>query len=438
MAIYYVRPDGNNNNDGLGPTPDRAWQTLTKAANTVVAGDTVIIAPGTYVERLEPVNAGTATAFIRWLGDESGEVFGVSPGDIIIQSPGDSDCIYLSKPYHEIGFIRVRPQSDRGGISCVPDASGHIVLHDIKAIDFFGSQVPYSNILGCSGSTGTYNIYYITRAYSTIPHRFLLSHRDVHLRQALVLNAVGNNESNGVWSVAYPTSDCQSVLYMQDCAFVGYSNRSAHYFSATAVYGRRIYFANSSYTPILGRRILAPCTSLTYQSCTFADISASYLASCGYTDYPALLYVYNCAIISAPTDTTGFSAVSVHRMESLSEPHEYDLRFPNLYFLERANPITGKANIRIPVLKWGRFFMEVPVSRGDRQITIKIKKSWTGTPVKVLVNRAIEQTLTDDTSLQTLTFTFTAPLNMYVPVEVWAKASDYTERSVWITEIAID
>jgi len=52
MATYYVRPDGNNANTGLGSTANQAWQTLAKAlgASGIGSGDTLYIAPGTYTE----------------------------------------------------------------------------------------------------------------------------------------------------------------------------------------------------------------------------------------------------------------------------------------------------------------------------------------------------------------------------------------------------
>ncbi len=49
--IYYVRPDGHDTASGAnntGNTTTGAWLTLQKAANTMVAGDTVMVADGTY------------------------------------------------------------------------------------------------------------------------------------------------------------------------------------------------------------------------------------------------------------------------------------------------------------------------------------------------------------------------------------------------------
>ena len=55
--IYYVAPSGNDNNPGTAAYP---WRTIQKAANTMVAGDTVYIRAGTYPEQVIPQNSGSA------------------------------------------------------------------------------------------------------------------------------------------------------------------------------------------------------------------------------------------------------------------------------------------------------------------------------------------------------------------------------------------
>ncbi|PKO13504.1 MAG: hypothetical protein CVU39_18445, partial [Chloroflexi bacterium HGW-Chloroflexi-10] len=46
---YFVAQTGNDSNPGTFSKP---WRTIQKAANTLVAGDTVKILPGTYYEKL--------------------------------------------------------------------------------------------------------------------------------------------------------------------------------------------------------------------------------------------------------------------------------------------------------------------------------------------------------------------------------------------------
>ncbi len=45
---FYVRPDGSDANTGTSNTPAGAWRTLQHAADRVAAGDTVLVADGTY------------------------------------------------------------------------------------------------------------------------------------------------------------------------------------------------------------------------------------------------------------------------------------------------------------------------------------------------------------------------------------------------------
>ena len=83
MATYYVRPDGNNSNTGLGSGTSAAWQTLAKAlgATGIGSGDTLYIAPGTYTESV--TIGGTYTAPTYVYGDPLCQQFtGISAGSV--------------------------------------------------------------------------------------------------------------------------------------------------------------------------------------------------------------------------------------------------------------------------------------------------------------------------------------------------------------------
>jgi hypothetical protein len=54
-ATYYVAADGNDGNPGSSSQP---WRTIQKAANTMGAGDSVLVQPGVYAERVTSVRAG--------------------------------------------------------------------------------------------------------------------------------------------------------------------------------------------------------------------------------------------------------------------------------------------------------------------------------------------------------------------------------------------
>lgn len=91
MAIYYVsKQRGLDTNDGLSPSTP--WATITKAVQTLVAGDTVYIGSGTYREILVNPNAGiNISSIILFQGDpDSRYVIGDNPG--IIRVTGASEA----------------------------------------------------------------------------------------------------------------------------------------------------------------------------------------------------------------------------------------------------------------------------------------------------------------------------------------------------------
>jgi hypothetical protein len=86
MAIYYVRPDGNNSNTGTGPAANQAWQTLARivqAGTAFTSGDTVYIAPGTYRQSI--TTTATYTSATNFFGDPTASQFpNVTPGIVRI------------------------------------------------------------------------------------------------------------------------------------------------------------------------------------------------------------------------------------------------------------------------------------------------------------------------------------------------------------------
>jgi hypothetical protein len=63
-AEYYVKPGGSDTNPGTNELV--AWQTIQKAADTMVAGDTVYIMAGTYNEKVTPQNSGSPGMYITY------------------------------------------------------------------------------------------------------------------------------------------------------------------------------------------------------------------------------------------------------------------------------------------------------------------------------------------------------------------------------------
>ncbi len=88
---YYVAKNGNDANPGTETQP---WLTIQKAANTLVAGDTVYIRGGTYYERVSAVNSGNANAYITYSSypgelaiiDGQNQVISANPFNIVSKS----------------------------------------------------------------------------------------------------------------------------------------------------------------------------------------------------------------------------------------------------------------------------------------------------------------------------------------------------------------
>jgi parallel beta-helix repeat protein len=69
--VYYVATTGSDNNPG---TESQPWLTITKATNTLIAGDTVYIKQGVYNEQVRIRNSGSSGKYITYAaypGDEN-------------------------------------------------------------------------------------------------------------------------------------------------------------------------------------------------------------------------------------------------------------------------------------------------------------------------------------------------------------------------------
>ena len=62
--VYYV--NGVSGNDASPGTQAAPWKTIQKAANTLQAGDTVIVSAGTYPERVTITRSGTSGSMISY------------------------------------------------------------------------------------------------------------------------------------------------------------------------------------------------------------------------------------------------------------------------------------------------------------------------------------------------------------------------------------
>ncbi len=143
---YYVAKNGNNANLGTETQP---WLTIQKAADTLVAGETVYVKEGTYYERVNVGNSGSAGKYIT---------FAAYPGQIpIIDGTGLSGNGALfsipNKRYIKVSGFTIRNNvhnsyADYGiGVygASATDASHHIIIENnkIKYIGGSGIHIDY-------------------------------------------------------------------------------------------------------------------------------------------------------------------------------------------------------------------------------------------------------------------------------------------------------
>jgi hypothetical protein len=102
-TIYYVRKTGNDTNSGT--SSGAAWLTITKAANTMLAGDTVYVGAGTYNEQLKSVRHATLGNPIRFYADTNG-IYTGDVGVVGITKSGFA-AVVIDHHYHEVVGYRI-------------------------------------------------------------------------------------------------------------------------------------------------------------------------------------------------------------------------------------------------------------------------------------------------------------------------------------------
>lgn len=124
-ATYYVTTSGNDGNPGSQAQP---WLTIQKAANTVVAGDTVLVGGGTYSEKVTFTADGTVSSRIVFQN-----VSGQSPvidGTGITVTAGDGLVVLNAVAYMDLNGFEVR-DSGAEGVAVVGE-SHHLLLTNLQ------------------------------------------------------------------------------------------------------------------------------------------------------------------------------------------------------------------------------------------------------------------------------------------------------------------
>ncbi|MBN1312800.1 MAG: right-handed parallel beta-helix repeat-containing protein [Anaerolineae bacterium] len=90
---YYVSLSGNDQNPG---TQQQPWRSVRKAANTAIAGDTVIVREGSYKEMVEFRTSGVERIGVSDIRLTNGNM-AIFPGALNDVQPGDSLYVYFSR-----------------------------------------------------------------------------------------------------------------------------------------------------------------------------------------------------------------------------------------------------------------------------------------------------------------------------------------------------
>ncbi len=125
-TTYYVSPTGSDSNTGTEAQP---WRTIQKAADTLVAGDTVYIKAGTYQERVVPQNSGSAGNYILYAA-YPGDTVTIDGASIIVPEWGGLFDI-TGNSYIRVSGLRIMnagPNLHNPGI--LVDGSSHIIIEN--------------------------------------------------------------------------------------------------------------------------------------------------------------------------------------------------------------------------------------------------------------------------------------------------------------------
>ena len=149
-ATYYVSTSGNDSNPGTLSSP---WRTIQRAANTVVAGDTVQIRGGTYNEQINFNNSGTSGNPITFT-NYAGEVVTIDGAGISMLSYDYLLQIVGRQYIHIVGTSRTNFRVINAGGA---GANGFVKIHNSSNIYIKSVTFDVSNGIGFDLSSAANN-----------------------------------------------------------------------------------------------------------------------------------------------------------------------------------------------------------------------------------------------------------------------------------------
>jgi len=230
-ATYYVDVNGNDANDGSQAEP---WKTIHHAVNTVVAGDTVLINPGTYLvsQQISITTSGTASNPITFKGNGTGVV-------VDLRACEAKNCleIYFAD-YIVIDNLTVYASSDPNsrGIR-LTHAEGCIIRNNTVSganhANLFCSlsdYVTFSNNVAFNGAIGIYVA--DSSDYPTIKGNRLYNNT------AIGLHMNGDINSGGDGTISYAMVD-GNWIYDNDATGINLDGVTWSTFQNNLVYGNK-------------------------------------------------------------------------------------------------------------------------------------------------------------------------------------------------------
>lgn len=111
-TTYYVRKSGSDSANGLSPS--NAWATISRAASSMIAGDTVYVGAGTYTGTISPASSGTSGSRIRYVGDTQG-IYTGDAGNVVISTWGSSYGLNINtRNYVEFAGFTINASNQYG------------------------------------------------------------------------------------------------------------------------------------------------------------------------------------------------------------------------------------------------------------------------------------------------------------------------------------
>ena len=269
MATYYVRPDGNDTNTGLGSTTALAWQTFGKAfsaTSVVVGGDIVYIAPGTYTEVIS-IASTSPSSEVRIIGNPTASQFiGITPG-----------------------FVRLSPYNSTGTSLVYTNSS---VISGVSKSNYSFENIHFD----CNGGT-TYGVSFTNARY-------------IKFKKCSFTNNNGRTNNTGTLRLSSITSTALDSE-LDQCIF-------SHCHPDTSTYNPGLYISGSSILAdssiiknclFAGAYVNPVAITCTFMNCSIVGSQSGVLQQVGSSN--AYVTIQNCLFANCQTAITGTSTSTI-------------------------------------------------------------------------------------------------------------------------------